>query len=94
METHLNIEENIQSILGRKPDFEEVTHKGKEGFLPVYFNFTLRNSVSTLFGETKEESAKKFLKFLQNKQGDKNETGTGNQPSNDKEDSSPVSTDW
>lgn len=66
--------QEIESIIGREVEFEQVTFNGQQGHLPIYFNHNSRNFVSSVFAETQEEAASKFLQFLKTvKQGDINE---------------------
>lgn len=62
-------EKEIEQILGRSIEFQEITHDGKKGLIPIYFNYSLKDVVSRFFSESREESAQKLLSFLQN-QGD------------------------
>lgn len=58
------IGEQIKAITGREVDFIETTFKGKKGFVPVYINHNIRERVSDLMADSKEEAEEKFLAFL------------------------------
>ena len=73
-ETTLSTQEQINKMLERNVEFEEVSYKGQTGYLPLYFNHTFKSSVSQVFAETQEESAEKFLAYLKTvKKGDTND---------------------
>lgn len=73
------MKEKIEKILGRPVEVIPVNYKGKKVFLVEYFNYTFRNNISDLYGDTEEEALEKLYKIL----GDTNGTDTASrgQPS-------------
>jgi len=84
----MEILEKLTTLLGRKPELTQTTFKGKQGYFPIYFNYTLRNEVSTLFAETKEQAYKNLFDYLQ-KNGDADGINTEHQRADSKEDKGP-----
>lgn len=83
----LTVNEKIKTILGREPEVEQVKFEGKDGYIPLYFNYAFRNNVSKVFAETQEEALNKFYDFLV-EQGDTNGTDTESDGSSSTEDQS------
>ena len=79
----MTVLEEIQDKLGREVEFEQVTFKGQQGFLPIYFNHTDRSFVSTVFAKTEEEAANNFLEYLTVRQGDTDEQSRDSSKSGD-----------
>jgi hypothetical protein len=70
----MNVLQEIEDILKRPVEFEQVTFKGQRGYLPIYFNHHFRNNVSAVFATDEETAADNFLNYLKSvSKGDTNE---------------------
>ena len=77
--------DKLTELMGREPEFMHVTYNGQQGYLPLYFNYKLKNSASELFGNTQEEALEKLLDYLQ-KNGEQNGIETERTGINSEED--------
>lgn len=76
--------EEIESLLGRKIDFEEVSFNGKKGILPIYFSYNGTSFISSVLSDTQEEAEEKFISYLKTvKKGEINDNRE-NDPPNDR----------
>lgn len=71
----MDFRSKIKEILGRVPEIVPISYKGKKGYLPVYFNYDLKDRVIVLFSETEDGAYQNLYDFL-TKSGDHNGSKT------------------
>lgn len=83
----MSVLQEIEDILKRPVEFEQVTFKGQQGFLPIYFNHRFKNNVSSIFATDEESAAENFLNYLKSVRGDTDEQpGDSSNPGDGTED--------
>lgn len=60
----LKVQKKIEDILGYVPKAAYFTFKGKQGYLPEYMNYNLRNDLSKIFSESYDVMYKNLLNIL------------------------------
>jgi len=72
----MNVKTDLNTLLNREVKVIPVRHNGKSGYLPEYFNYADRNSVSELFSESEEGALTNLLHHLQKNKGESDGTNT------------------